>query len=53
MCLMLGGKTLACLRKTGDNYMFIGECYVYGFMDGKAIDMLEDGERQRTKFKIR
>ena len=53
LCLLLGCKTLVCLRKTGDNYMFIGECYVHGFMDGEAIDMLEDGKRQGTTFKIR
>ena len=53
MCLLFGGKTLVCLRKTGDGYMFIGECYVHGFMDGEAIDMLEDGKRQGATFKIR
>lgn len=25
-------------------YLFLGECYVYGMMDGEAMTMLESGE---------
>jgi hypothetical protein len=38
-----GGSMLYVLRPKGDEYLFIGECYVYGFMDGEALKLLENG----------
>jgi hypothetical protein len=29
--------------ENGDEYIFIGECYVHGFMDGEAMEFLKDG----------
>ncbi|KAH7401437.1 hypothetical protein BKA66DRAFT_450431 [Pyrenochaeta sp. MPI-SDFR-AT-0127] len=32
------------VRPDGDNYRVVGECYLDGFMNGEALDMLENGE---------
>lgn len=53
LCLLLGGKTLLCLRPDRDSYLFVGECYVHGVMDGEALDMLEKGDMTLTTFMIR
>jgi hypothetical protein len=53
LCLLLGGQTLFCLRPNGDDYLFVGECYVRGVMDGELIDLLESGRVARGTFKIR
>lgn len=38
-----GGSMLYVLRPQGNDYIFIGECYVHGFMDGEALKLLEEG----------
>ncbi|KAK5657875.1 hypothetical protein OQA88_2423 [Cercophora sp. LCS_1] len=38
LCLLFGGKTMFCLRPDGDEYRFVGECYVHGLMDGEALE---------------
>ena len=53
LCLLLGGQTLFCLRPSGDSYLFVGECYAHGVMDGEALDMAEKGQLTQTKFAIR
>lgn len=56
LCLLFGGKTLYCLRPTGDKedaYRFVGECYVQGVMDGEALDMIEPGDLVQNTFEIR
>lgn len=55
LCLLFGGKTLYCLRPTGDAenaYRFVGECYVHGVMDGEALDMMEAGHLIQKTFEI-
>jgi len=37
-----GGSMLYVLRPKGDEYVFIGECYVHGLMDGEALKLLEE-----------
>lgn len=56
LCLLFGGKTLYCIRPirdTEDAYRFVGECYVHGFMDGEALDMMEAGVLMRKTLAIR
>ena len=41
---LFGGSILYVLRPKGDRFMFVGECYVHGLMDGEAMQLLETGE---------
>ncbi|KAL7907903.1 heterokaryon incompatibility domain-containing protein [Trichoderma velutinum] len=43
ICVLFGGKMPFCLRPCLDSqrYLLVGECYIHGFMNGEAIDMLE------------
>jgi hypothetical protein len=37
ICIMLGGYVPFVLQESSDGYFkFIGECYVYGIMDGEV-----------------
>lgn len=52
VCVLFGGKMPFCVRPQGDNYLLVGECYVYGLMRGEAIDMLEQGSFTEQRFDI-
>jgi hypothetical protein len=53
LCILFGCDIPVVLRKTGDSYTFIGECYIYGLMDGEAIKELEASTRTSQYFEIR
>jgi len=38
VCLLFGGNVPYILRPMGKYYKLVGECYVYGIMDGEAIN---------------
>ena len=43
ICVFLGSAVPFVIRKTGsDKFSLVGECYVHGMMDGKALDMVLD-----------
>ena len=44
--VLMGCSVPVVLRKTArpDEYEFVGECYLHGFMDGEALAM-RDGDR--------
>jgi heterokaryon incompatibility protein (HET) len=50
--MLFGGSVLYVLRPQGDDYVFIGECYVHGLMDGEALKFLEDGRAQVQEVRI-
>ena len=52
ICILFGGSTPYVLRPTGSDgeFHFIGECYVYGIMDGEAMTEYENGEVTETWF---
>ncbi|KAH9210809.1 heterokaryon incompatibility protein-domain-containing protein [Leptodontidium sp. 2 PMI_412] len=40
VCVLFGGKVPYVLRPRGDGrYTYVGDCFVYGLMDGEAMDM--------------
>lgn len=53
VCVPLGSSTPIILRKRGDRYTFIGDIYVDGYMDGKAIDDWRNGMREVETFAIK
>jgi hypothetical protein len=50
--MLFGGSVLYVLKPQGDDYVFIGECYVHGLMDGEALKFLEDGRAQVQEVRI-
>jgi hypothetical protein len=37
VCLILGAEVPLLIRTDGDKYVFVGECYVHGIMDGEGL----------------
>jgi hypothetical protein len=37
ICILIGCSVPVILRRVGLNWLFIGECFVFGFMDGEAM----------------
>lgn len=52
ICVLFGGKSPFCLRPQGETYLLVGECYVHGFMNGEAIDMLAQSALHERYFEI-
>lgn len=52
LCVLFGCDVPVVLRKAGDFYTFIGECYIQGLMDGEAITELEVGNKTSQEFEI-
>jgi hypothetical protein len=42
--LLFGGRVLYVLRPKDDHHQFVGECYVHGYMHGKAMEMWKAGK---------
>ncbi|KAG4415970.1 hypothetical protein IFR04_010920 [Cadophora malorum] len=52
ICVPLGCPHPMIFRKVEDHYIVIGEAYVDGYMRGKAIEMLENGELELETFEL-
>ncbi|VTO88525.1 unnamed protein product [Fusarium graminearum] len=52
ICVLFGGATPFVLRRSGECYRFIGECYVYDLMNGEAMDGLASGKFCATAFHL-
>ncbi len=52
VCVLFGGKLPFCLRPCGNRFLFVGECYVHGMVDGEALDMMEAGQLWEEVFDI-
>ena len=53
ICVLYGGSVLYVLRaQKNPTYVFIGECYVHGFMDGEADIIIRTGETKEEVFVI-
>ncbi|KAH0521990.1 hypothetical protein TsFJ059_005912 [Trichoderma semiorbis] len=54
ICVLFGGKMPFCLRPCLDShrYLLVGECYIHGFMNGEAIEMLDEGRLCDEMFEV-
>ena len=50
ICVPLGCRTPVVVRKRGSEYIVIGDCYVDGYMYGRAVEELEKGDLELRKF---
>lgn len=51
ICILFGCSVPVVMRKIGDEeYSFIGECYLCGFMDGEAIALQVQGQLKSQDF---
>jgi len=51
VCVLYGCSVPVVLRKrVGEEYRFVGECYLHGFMDAEAIAMREQGHLMEQNF---
>lgn len=44
ICVLSENHAPFVLRKVGNGYTLIGDCYVHGLMEGEAIKMVEEGQ---------
>jgi hypothetical protein len=53
VCILFGCDTPVVLRPIGDGFVFIGECYIHGIMDGELITEYKEGSILSEEFVIR
>ena len=53
ICILFGCSVPIVLRKVDEHYVYIGECYVHGIMDGQAIDQMRKGLFNEQEFVIK
>ena len=52
VCLLAGGQVPLVFRRKGEQYQVVGECYMYGSMDGEHWKALENCDTQRADFTL-
>jgi hypothetical protein len=52
VCVLLGHRVPVILRQVEDHYIFIGDCFVYGLMDGEALQDFMEGKAVLQEFNI-
>lgn len=50
ICIFMGGRTSFVIRPAGENYQFIGACYVHSIMYGEAMRQFEKEGREMQDF---
>lgn len=52
ICAFLGSRVLYVLRKAEDHYVLVGTCFMLGYMDGEALQAVEEGMATVETFEI-
>lgn len=52
LCVLFGGATPMILRPEGEQFRFVGECYVYDLMSGEAIKDWHAGKYAAQTFPL-
>jgi hypothetical protein len=50
--VLLGYSVPVILRLVGDHYLFVGDCFAYGLMDGEALLDFAEGKAVLQEFTI-
>ncbi|KAJ3532662.1 hypothetical protein NM208_g8335 [Fusarium decemcellulare] len=50
ICVGLGCSSPIVLRQHGEEFEIVGDCYVDGYMDGRALDEETSGSREKREF---
>ena len=53
ICVLLGKRTLSVLRKLDSSYLFVGSCWILGFMNGEALKLVSEGQIGLQVFDIK
>lgn len=53
VCIIQGHDRPVILRDNGDGVLFVGECFVLGFMEGEAKQFIDSGRSHVETFNIR
>jgi hypothetical protein len=55
VCLLFGGETPYIIQPTSspDEWVFAGECYIYGLMDGEGVKVCEERGIEDQWFHLR
>ena len=49
-CVLLGCSQPLVVRRVGDHHLVVGQCYVYGMMNGEMMDEMEAGRLKAENF---
>ena len=52
VCVLAGGPVPYILREGHEHYLFIGESYVYGIMEGEAVRLWREGRLSLKKIEL-
>ena len=52
MAVLCGSEVPLLLRRYGERYLLVGECFVMGLMDGDIMDDLGSGKASLQTFAI-
>ncbi|KAF4468086.1 heterokaryon incompatibility [Fusarium albosuccineum] len=53
VCVLAGCNAPAILRPESGHYLFVGCCFMLGFMDGEVADLLKDGRAKVEVVEVR
>ncbi|KAJ2975688.1 hypothetical protein NQ176_g5384 [Zarea fungicola] len=52
VCVLAGNGLPIVLRKNGTHYLHVGTCFILGFMDGEAAELVRNGNLKMERFEI-
>lgn len=53
LCLIPGCNAPLLLRQVEDHYLLVGDCYVYGVMNGEVVQEVKNGHLRLQELKLR
>jgi len=51
-CVLYGCSVPVHIRKVGDHRVIVGECYIHGLTEARAINLLQKGEVKEDEFAL-